>query len=438
MRILSPEPPTPEKNNNGTPCSTWENEPGAWGLVTLLALTALGSYLCRTNVSVAGALLMRDLGFSQIGMGSLFSAFVLGYALFQIPAGSAADRWGTAPVLGIASLSWVVLTLIIASLGRSPLSAGTMSAFTLLLIFRFILGVAESPTFPAAARGVAQWIPARHQGSANGIVLGAVGVASAIAPAVLSRVMVHWGWRYALLISALPALATGFLWTVLRGRRAPNNKPAQKPASSLAGIRTLWSRNFVLLTLSYTIEGYVSYIFIFWFYLYLVDVRHFNLKDSGTLSSLPGIFSIISIPLGGVISDKLSNGKLGLRWGRGSIAMIGLFFSGLFLILGAGTDNANAAVVYLALATAFVLSVEGPAWASMIEIAGARSGMAGGVMNCGSNIGGAISPLLTPILAARIGWKNALYVAAVLSMIGAALWAGIVPNSSSRSTVHES
>src|ERR1700742_1861205 len=68
----------------------------SWTLVGLLAFTALGSYLCRTNVSVAGALIMRDLGFSQIDMGSLFSAFVVGYAIFQIPAGSAADRWGTA------------------------------------------------------------------------------------------------------------------------------------------------------------------------------------------------------------------------------------------------------------------------------------------------------------------------------------------------------
>ena len=427
---------TPTKNDNGA--SPQNNGHKAWGLVTLLALTALGSYLCRMNVSVTGALIMRDLGFSQIGMGSLFSAFVLGYALFQIPAGSAADRWGTARILGAASFSWVVLTLIIARLGRSPLSAGTMSAFTLLLIFRFILGVAESPTFPAAARGVAQWIPARHQGSANGIVLGAVGVASAVAPAVLSRVMVHWGWRYALLISALPALATGFIWTALRSKHAPNNKPAQKFASSTTPIRDLWSRNFVLLTLSYTIEGYVSYIFIFWFYLYLVDVRHFNLTDSGSLSSLPGIFSVLSIPLGGVLSDKLSSGKMGLRWGRGSIAMIGLFFAGVFLILGAGTGNAKAAVLYLALATACVLSVEGPAWATMMEIAGARSGTAGGVMNCGSNIGGAISPLLTPILAARIGWKNALYVAGVLSMIGAALWVGIAPNPPSTQEAHES
>ncbi len=410
----------------------------SWALIGLLAFTAFGSYLCRTNVSVAGALIMRDLGFSQIDMGSLFSAFVIGYALFQIPAGSAADRWGTARVLGIAALCWVVLTLGIASLGRTPLSAGTISAISLLLIFRFILGVAESPTFPAAARGVSQWIPARHQGSANGIVLGAVGVASAVAPAVLSRTMVHWGWRYALLLSAIPALAAGFIWTALRDKHAPNKRPAQKSTLPAVPDRTLWSRNFVLLTLSYTIEGYVSYIFIFWFYLYLVDVRHFNLMDSGTLSSLPGVFSIISIPLGGVISDKLSSGKMGLRWGRGSIAMIGLFFSGLFLILGAGTGNAHAAVIYLALATAFVLSVEGPAWASMMEIAGPRSGMAGGVMNCGSNIGGAISPLLTPILAAWIGWKNALYVAAVLSMIGAALWLGIVPNSDAKSEMTES
>jgi ACS family glucarate transporter-like MFS transporter len=427
----------PQNGVNGSAAaltaSPHENKP--WALVGLLAFTALGSYLCRTNVSVAGALIMRDLGFSQIDMGSLFSAFVLGYALFQIPAGSAADRWGTARVLGIASLCWVVLTLSIASLGRTPLTAGAISAFTLLLILRFVLGIAESPTFPAAARGVSQWIPARHQGLANGIVLGAVGVASAVAPAVLSRVMIHWGWRYALLISALPALATGLIWIALRGKT--DNRLAQKATAHATGARTLCSWNFVLLTLSYTIEGYVSYIFIFWFYLYLVDVRHFNLTDSGTLSSLPGIFSILSIPLGGLISDRLSSGKLGLRWGRGSIAMTGLFFSGVFLILGAGTDNAKAAVLYLALATAFVLSVEGPAWASMIEIAGPRSGMAGGVMNCGSNIGGAISPLLTPILAARIGWKNALYVAAVLSMIGAALWLGIVPNSEAKSEMKE-
>jgi ACS family glucarate transporter-like MFS transporter len=407
-----------------------------WGLVLVLFLTALASYLCRVNISVVGALMMRDLGFSQIDMGRLFSAFVLGYALFQIPAGAAADRWGARIVLGLAALSWMLSTSAMATLGWGPFAGGAVSAFAVLMALRFILGVAEAPTFPAAAQGVTQWIAPVHQGFANGIVLGAVGGATAIAPAVLSRVMVHWGWRAALMSSALPALAVACAWKMLRGASRPSPSLAEARGSRGNG-GVLWSRSFVLLTVSYTLEGYVSYIFIFWFYLYLVDVRHFDLLRAGNLSSLPGLLSVISIPLGGFISDRLIAGPMGLRWGRRAIPMIGLSFSALFLILGAGTGSGEAAVVYLALATAFVLSVEGPFWATMMEVAGTRSGTAGGVMNCGSNVGGMISPALTPILAAHIGWKNALYVAAALAFAGAGLWLGISPSVSDDSRRQE-
>ncbi len=398
-----------------------------WGLVVLLFLTAAASYLCRVNISVVGALMMHDLGFSQIDMGRLFSAFVLGYALFQIPAGAAADRWGARIVLGLAALSWVLSTSGMAALGWGPFARGAVSAFAVLMGLRFILGVAEAPTFPAAAQGVTQWIAPVHQGFANGIVLGAVGGATAIAPAVLSRVMVHWGWRAALMSSALPALAVACIWRMLRGASRPSPSLAKAPGSKGNG-GVLWSRSFVLLTVSYTLEGYVAYIFIFWFYLYLVDVRHFGLLRAGNLSSLPGLLSVISIPLGGFIYDRLVVEPMGSRWGRRAIPMIGLSFSAIFLILGAGTGSGEAAVVYLAMATAFILSVEGPFWATMMEVAGARSGTAGGVMNCGSNIGGMISPALTPILAAHMGWKNALYVAAALAFIGAGLWLGISPS----------
>ena len=79
------------------------------------------------------------------------------------------------------------------------------------------------------------------------------------------------------------------------------------------------------------------------------------------------------------------------------------------------------------LATALVLSVEGPFWAAMMDLAGDRSGTAGGVMNMGSNLGGFVSPALTPVLAASIGWENALHVAAALSVVVGLLWLGIVP-----------
>src|SRR5439155_21418963 len=189
--------------------------------------------------------------------------------------------------------------------------------------------------------------------------------------------------------------------------------------------RALASRSFVLLTASYSLQGYVGYIFVFWFYLYLVQERHFTLLSGGLLAALPWALSLISIPLGGFISDRLATGRLGRRWGRRLVPIVGLTASGACTAVGAATPNAYMAALALALATACVLSVEGPFWATMMDIEGARAGTAGGVMNMGSNIGGFISPALTPVLAARAGWDNALYIAAGLAVIAAAMWLGI-------------
>jgi ACS family glucarate transporter-like MFS transporter len=419
-----------------------------WGLVVLLFLSAAASLLSRVNLSVVGAMMMRDLGFSEVVMGRLFSAFLLGYAIFQIPAGAAADRWGAPRVLAWAALWWALITILISAVGSPLLGSSIVTALTVLLMLRFILGVGEAPTFPASAQGVSKWIPPKNQGLASGIVLAALGAGSAIAPILLSRVMVRWGWRFALKLSAVPALIVSVAWmSVVRSMDDPpkevrsGGQPFAHQASTLRrSFRSpgneensgeerdiLWSPSFILLTLSYTLEGYVGDIFIYWFYLYLVQVRHFDLLYAGKLSSLPWILCLISIPFGGVVSDYLVTSSLGSCWGRRAVPMAGLTLSGIFLALGARTSNANYAVVYLALATAFVLSVEGPFWATMVELAGKHSGTAGGVMNCGSNIGGMISPALTPVLAVHMGWENALYVGAVIALLSAIMWLGISP-----------
>jgi MFS transporter, ACS family, glucarate transporter len=400
---------------------------GAWWLVVLLCLTATASYLCRVNISVTGALMMRDLGFSQIEMGRLFSAFVLGYAIFQVPAGAAADHWGARRVLAWAAVWWVIVTIFLATLGWGPLSGAVGGMLTLLLVLRFVLGIGEAPTFPAAAQGVAKWIQLSKQGLANGVVLAAVGVGSAVAPLLLSRVMVLGGWRVATLTSAFPAMVVTLAWFYVQEPKSLS-APKIHPRAAERSASRLWSSDFVFLTLSYTLEGYISNLFVFWTYLYLVQVRHFDLVRAGSLSSLPWLLSVISIPLGGYISDRLVAGSMGLRWGRRAIPMLGLSSAGIFLVLGAVTTNAYFAVAYLTLATASVLAVEGPCWATMMELAGPRSGTAGGVMNLGSNIGGLISPALTPILAAHLGWKSALCVGGGISVIAGALWFGISLN----------
>lgn len=396
-----------------------------WRLVGLLAVTATASYLARVNVSVAGALMRDELALDAIQMGRVFSAFLLGYALCQVPAGMLADRFGAKRVLALAALSWVVAT---AALALVP----SVAALPLLLGFRLLLGIGEAPTFPAAAQAISRHIPPAARGRANGLVIAAIGLGSAIAPPLVGFVMVRYGWRAALAVSGLPALAVAIAWLAVKEMppEIRRTEPVPSEGTSSEGPRSegrLGTRSFVLLTASYTLQGYVGYIFVFWFYLYLVDVRGFSLLRGAVLSSLPWLLSIVSIPLGGAVSDALVK-RIGPAWGRRVVPMVGLVGGSVFIAVGARTTNAVVAAVCLALATALVLSVEGPFWATMTELAGPKSGAAGGVMNMGSNLGGLVSPALTPVLAAAIGWEAALHVAAGISVVGGLLWLGISPH----------
>ncbi|RPJ59625.1 MAG: MFS transporter, partial [Acidobacteria bacterium] len=373
-----------------------------WTLVALLSATATAGYICRVNVSTAGVMLMEEFDLSQVAMGRVFSAFLLGYALCQVPGGALADRFGARRVLAVAASIWGALTILQTGIGWGPLAASTPIALAGFMLFRFSLGVAASPTYPGSASGVARWARPEHHARANGIVIGSIGIGSALAPPLVSNVMVRLGWRAALIASAIPAIAVALVWlrvkeppaaietavgTQLAGgaarRREERVRAVRDSRRAAPALALLRERAFLLLTLSYALQGYVGYIFVTWFYLYLVQERHFGLLEGAWMSSLPWVLSIVSIPLGGVVADRLVAGRFGEAWGRRLVPMVGLAGSGVFISVGAHTASAVVAAVSLAVATALVLSVEGPFWATMMRLAGERSGTAGGVMNLG-------------------------------------------------------
>jgi ACS family glucarate transporter-like MFS transporter len=397
----------------------------------MLFATATAGYICRVNVATAGPLLMNEFGLSQVAMGRVFSAFLLGYALFQVPTGALSDRWGARRVLALASWLWVVFTILQTLVGLGIVQTTAFSALAAFLVCRFMLGITAAPTYPGSAQGISRWILPKFQGRANAIVITSVGLGSALAPPIVANVMVHFGWRIAFLVSAIPALLIALIWMKIKEPKVINievenieTKPNNFIQNKSNGLR---SRSFILLTISYSLQGYVGYIFINWFYIYLVQERHFGLLSGAWMSSLPWVLSIISIPLGGYISDRIVSGRLGYIWGRRVVPIIGMTASGILISLGAHTQNAIMAAISLAFATACILCVEGPFWASMIRIAGPKSGTGGGIMNMGCNVGGLISPVLTPLLATFIGWENALHVAAALAIIAALLWFWIKP-----------
>lgn len=365
-------------------------------------------------------MIMEEFHLTQVEMGRIFGAFLLGYALAQVPAGWLSDYLGPRRLLLIAAACWFGLTAL--SVVSASLNVQAIGfSFALFLSLRFLLGIAASPAYPAAAKGVSVWIPTAFQGRANGIILMSIGLGSAITPPLVSYLMVDWGWRLAVVVSALPAAVIATAWAFKSNPSVVQEKPEMQEVIESPTRTSLCSREFILLTISYTLQGYVGYIFVSWFYLYLVQERHFSLLTGAWVSSMPWVLSMVSIPLGGVVADYL------LKHTRRSylFPLSALSLSGIFIAIGAHTDNAWVAAATLALATALVLCVEGPFWTAAIQLSPQTSGRAGGIMNAGSNVGGLLSPVLTPLIASVVGWENALLLAAILAVGAGLLWMGI-------------
>ena len=388
-------------------------------LLVLLVVVASAGYVARVAISVVAPQLMDAFALTQTQMGTIFSAFLLGYTAMQVPSGWLADRVGTRVLFGGVTVAWVVLTTATA-LARPVATISVMGVF---MVLRALFGVAAAPTDPAAARAVAVTFPAAMHGRANGVVLASIGIGSALTPLVLVPVSRALGWRAGMLLAAvLTAVAAVAWWTA-----APPaaGRVARAPDDGTAGGTAPWrTPPFWFLFASYFLQGYVGYIFVFWFYSYLVQVRHFELLQAAGITALPWVATLIAIPAGGVASDA-AVGRWGATRGRRIVPMAALLLGAAALALGARASVDVVAVGALIACTVLVLCTEGPFWATLNEIAGARSGTAGGLMNFGSNLGGMISPALTPWLAQQMGWENALSATAVLAAVAGLLWIGV-------------
>ncbi|HKF04427.1 MAG TPA: MFS transporter [Candidatus Sulfotelmatobacter sp.] len=398
-------------------------------IVLLLAVAASAGYVCRVAITVVAPGIMHDFRLTQTQMGTVFSAFLIGYTVFQVPSGWLADRVSARRIFLVLCSGFALLTVLTAFVGWH--SIGLAILIPELWLIRGLFGVIAAPTYSTSARTIAVTIPAHLQARANSVVLASVGIGSAVTPLLLTPVTTHYGWRAALLVAASLGAVAGVLWWIFAPREHHLRKSALEPVTDCItdnplrhSSRPLRSRSFWFLFASYLLQGYLGYIFIFWFYLYLVQVRHLEVLKAASFTALPWIATIFAIPLGGVFSD-LAAVRWGATWGRRGLPLVALSISAIFLVIGARTPNALLAVAALTICTVLVICTEGTFWATMAQLSGEHSGIAGGTMNFGSNIGGAISPVLTPWLAAHIGWETALTVTAVLALTAGLLWLGV-------------
>lgn len=396
-------------------------------LIVLLLIVASAGYIARVAVTVAAPGIMHDFNLTQAQMGTVFSAFLLGYTVCQIPSGILADHISVRPIFLSLAAGWTVLSLLTAFVGWHGFALGL--ALPVLWMIRGLFGVVAAPTYPTSARTMAVVTSPHQRARANALVMASIGIGSAFTPLVLSPIQTHFGWRPVLLLAATLAAASGLLWWLLAPRQLPAMPLTHAATSDSPGLpHPLRTANFWFLSASYFLQGYLGYIFIFWFYLYLLQVRHMQVLQAAGFSALPWLATMFAIPLGGFLSDAAVS-RWGPITGRRVVPLFALAVSGIFLFVGARTPSAFVAVAALTISTVLVLGTEGPFWATMTQLSGQRSGLAGGTMNFLSNLGGMISPSLTPWLAERIGWASALSLTSGLAIVAALLW---LPISDSR------
>jgi len=413
-----------------------------WYLVFWLFVLSAVSFLDRVNISVAGSSIAAEYHLSHLQLGWVFSAFLVGYALFQTPGGWLADRLGPRLVLAAGVLWWGVFTALTAAV-----SPGVAGAIVFFVLMRFLLGAGEAIIFPASNQFVSRWIPTEERGLANGLIFAGVGAGAGSAPAFVTYIMVHYGWRRSFWMSALIGLLVGAIW-YLAARDTPEEHPRVSPTElayirsgcatqplagpGLAAPQISWSAilqsvDVWAVTVSYFCFGYVAWIYFSWFYIYLAKVRGLDLKASAFYSTFPPLAMVACSLLGGVINDRITKAH-GKRAGRCGIAVFALFLAAFLLIFGSHATSARVASLVLAAGAGALYLSQSSYWSVTADIAGSRAGSASGFMNMGAQLGGAVTASLTPAIAASFGWNSSFLVAALLSALGALSWFFVDPD----------
>ena len=395
-----------------------------WRIFALLFGIGFVAYVQRESLTIAAVRMMPQLQLTQLQMGWIEQAFVLGYAIFQLPGGVLGQRWGarrTLTVMGVLAFLATALTPV------APQLLLGSALFMLLISLQLTLGLAQAAIFPVSTGVFEAWFPPQRWALVQGLQTMGLGLGAAATPPLIASIMGSGGWQRALWWSSLPGLLLVALWAWY-GRNRPSEH-ASVDAAELALVadvaadqvpasidsRQLWralvDRNVLLLAISYMCMNYVFYMLSNWVFLYLVQQLHFSELASGWLATVPPLAAAVGAGAGGVITTGLFR-RYGSRGGLRLLPLISLPAAALLLLLAVHAASPWWAIGELAACFGCVELSEGSFWAASMTVGRSNTMVVGGLMNTGGNLGGIIG---IPIVAALTGhgdWNAAFLIGA--------------------------
>ncbi|MEU5956169.1 MFS transporter [Streptomyces sp. NPDC047525] len=416
-----------------------------WGIVALCFGGLAVNYLDRSTLSVALPAMSKDLDIGPEIQGFVLSAFFITYAICQLPAGAALDKFGVKRVFAIGAIWWSLATV----------AMGLVRGVGTLIGARMLLGAGEAAGYPAPAKAVSRWFPRRERTLANSVWDNGARVGTAIALPLVTAIVSAFHWRAAFIVCGL----LGFVWIVawLRWYHEPEDHPKLtteerayiegggarfEPEESgdaaeqtdggakslrwrdLFRYRTVWG-----MMLGFFCLNYVIYFFITWFPSYLVDERGFDLLSLGFFGTIPGLVAIVGSLTGGWTADRLLRKGWSTTKVRKTCLISGTLCSSVIALTVVVPTAAGAlallSVSYASLTFATVSVASLPA--DVAPTPGHVASLAG-IQNFASNVAGALGPIVTGFLLAASGGSYVvpLLVSGALSVVGALTYAFVI------------
>jgi ACS family glucarate transporter-like MFS transporter len=388
--------------------------------------------LARVGISGAKVEMAHDLNISDVAFGLVFGAFALGYAVFMIPCGLLADRWGPRKSLTLSVFFWSLFTLC----------TGLASGVSLIIAIRFLFGLAEAGVFPQATRALHNWTLPRERG----LALGLLNMGSRLGAAfglVFTPLCVQWlGWRKSfVLLGILGAVwsAIWFLWFRDKPATGSHRQAAEassaKVAREAAGSKIPWralfsSRNFYLITFQYFASQFTFFICFSWLLPYSKVRYGVTTGQAGLYSSVPLCCGALAMWIGGSAVDRMY--KAG-KWkaSRGLPAMLGLGLAAATMLPAPFMPSLGSFIACFALTTFGLDLTVSSSWTVCCDVGGEYSGTLSAAMNTAGALGSFASSLLFPILTGWAGNITTYFgLAALLNIVALVCWRYIEPGRS--------
>jgi MFS transporter, ACS family, glucarate transporter len=400
-------------------------------------LVSVLMWVDRACISAAKSSIAADLQFSDQQMAWVMGAFSLGYALFQVPSGRLADRFGARIVMTAVCLAWSLLTAM----------TGFVREFYSMLLLRFAFGAGEAGGYPTLAKAYYAWLPMGERGIANSISFsgGRLGAAFAM-PAVVYLIQVSGTWQRAFLLFGLIGILFSIAWYWLfrdtpeshfavssaeREHIVAHRQRSEAKVDSASGVSVpdlFRSKNLWLLVLQYIAHNFTFFFTVTWFFPYMKSQFQLSDMEAAYYASAPLLMGVLGNWLAGSTMDWLYRNGYWV-WSRRWPALVGFALSAIGMTLCVQMNTPLSVVCAMCIAIFGSDMILSPSWSTCLDIGGKNAGTLSGAMNMMGNLGAFCTSLAFPYLRDWYGSHELFfYMAAAFNLLALGAWFKIRPN----------